>query len=601
MDENVITTAFITSFVDKAFDQGPGIINAISDKSKSIFMIGIKEYLDKQKNRYSHIKTLLTNDPVELYSIYFPLNLKTRKKRIIKTSDIENIFGKTHQVTIIGDAGSGKSTLIKHLFLNAIKSNFAIPVLLELRYLNDYEDSFLNFIVLKSLQMEIADNINILTDFLRSGKFIFFLDGYDELNTNRKRKIIAEIDDFVLKYNKNYYILTSRPFSDLEQFSQFKNYFMKDLSYAEGEISAFVLQVLNDEKELAEKINDSIESNIKISKYLEEFLVNPLLLTLYILTYQKNSKVPDKKFVFYRRVIEVLFSEHDTKTKLGYQHEITSELNHEQMEIVLRTFCIISFFEGQYDWDKDYMYKLFKIIKDKNNISFDNEKLLHDFKVATALWLEDNGTYCFAHRSLQEYFAASFVKHLNQKSKESMYKKIISPQARIGGRVGNYDNFFSLLRDMDAMDFCKYYYLPMLEELESKINITSDVTIAKSLITFFVEKYFANNEEKLFSINSNVYKTMYIHIQYTRKLYNILIENANFNNYNNRRLIFEKTWKSKLKPFDEDFFDVLSSEVFESIKIIAKEYYEYILKEIKITNAYLKTSLKTDKEIVAML
>jgi predicted NACHT family NTPase len=256
---NDIITAFLTSMLGKVvLGQSASIINTISDKSKSIFMTGMKDYLDKQKNKYSHIKTLLTNDPVELYSIYFPLNLtKGKKHTVIKTSDIRNMFVKTHRVTIFGGAGSGKSTLIKHLFLNAIKSNFAIPVLLELRYLNDYEDSFLNFIILKSLQMEIADNINILTEFLKNGKFVFFLDGYDELNTNRKQKIIAEIDDFVSKYDKNHYILTSRPFSDLEHLPQFKNYFMKDLSYAGGEIKAFVLQVLYDEKELAEKINAS--------------------------------------------------------------------------------------------------------------------------------------------------------------------------------------------------------------------------------------------------------------------------------------------------------------------------------------------------------
>jgi hypothetical protein len=341
-----------------------------------------------------------------------------------------------------------------------------------------------------------------------------------------------------------------------------------------------------------------IEENIKINIYLKGFLVNPLLLTLYILTYQKNSKVPDKKFVFYRRVIEVLFSEHDTKTKLGYQHEITSELNHGQMETVLRTFCIKSFFDSQYDWDKEYMHKLFKIIKDKNNILFDNEKLLHDFKVATALWLEDNGTYCFAHRSLQEYFAASFVKHLNQEAKNDMYKKIISHQARVGRKGGNYYNFFSLLREMDTINFYKYYYLPMLEELRDKIDTSSDVTIAKSFIAFFINKYFANNREYVFSINPCIYKTIYIHIRYTIKLFNILTESANFRN---RIFIFNKTRPFKFKPFDEGFFDALSTETFESVKIIARDYYKYILKEIKTTKVYLKTSLKTDEEIIALL
>ena len=74
--------------------------------------------------------------------------------------------------------------MIKHLFLNAILEKFKIPLLIELRYLND--DS-------RKLEEYIRDSINvnkisvnpvILDRLLEKGKFVFFLDGYDELDAD---------------------------------------------------------------------------------------------------------------------------------------------------------------------------------------------------------------------------------------------------------------------------------------------------------------------------------------------------------------------------------------------------------------------------------
>jgi predicted NACHT family NTPase len=602
MDENELVATAISVIIDKMFEKGSAVLSKITDKEKRLFKKGINEYLEKQEKRYSQIKTLLTSDPVDLYSIYYPLKLISKNGRnVTSTSLVKNVFGKTHYVTIIGDAGSGKSTLIKHLFLNSISTGFAIPILVELRYLNDYDGSFIDYVMEKSLELNITDSSTIFEEFLKNGKFVFFLDGYDELYTKRKHKIIRDIDNFVSDYRKNYFILTSRPISDIEQLNQFTDYYMKELSYEKGnaknEIKEFIFKVLRDDFELASKVNESIDSNIATNRYIKEFLVNPLLLTLYILSYQRNTKVPDKKFIFYRRVIEVLFSQHDAKTKLGYQHEIMSGLNHGQMETVLRAFCILSFFKAQYDWESEYMHELFATIKKMyGDIDFEDDKLLHDFKVATALWLEDNGMYSFAHRSLQEYFSASFVKHLSSEAKHNIYKKINEKLSRSHRRGGVYENFLSLLKEMDTMDYYKFCYIPFLEELEKAIDNSSDEKIIKSFVSFLVKDYSIQGENKYFLINETVYKTIHIHLDFTKKLNNILSESLNVSS-----LFYKKTGPLKFKPIDDKFFSILSPNVNNMILKLAREYYSFIVEEKKRSMKYLKDSVDIDNELIEMI
>lgn len=51
---------------------------------------------------------------------------------------------------------------------------------------------------------------------MNSGDFIFFLDDYDEITSSKKEKITKEIDDLVKLHNKNYYLLTSRPYTEID-------------------------------------------------------------------------------------------------------------------------------------------------------------------------------------------------------------------------------------------------------------------------------------------------------------------------------------------------------------------------------------------------
>ena len=85
---------------------------------------------------------------------------------------------------------------------------------------------------------ELGKSDRIIERLLESGKFLFFLDGYDEVSSSIKEKLTKDIDEFVKRFNDNYYLLTSRPFADIELLPLFHNYKIADLS--DDEIVKFI-------------------------------------------------------------------------------------------------------------------------------------------------------------------------------------------------------------------------------------------------------------------------------------------------------------------------------------------------------------------------
>ena len=98
------------------------------------------------------------------------------------------------------------------------------------------------------------------------------------------------------------------------------------------------------------------------------------------------------------------------------------------IEKILEVFSFLSYFENKVDFNKDYISSQLNTIKTKKvDFKFRNNDFIDDMKLSIGLWIEDSGIYSFAHRSMQEYFAASFISNTNDETnKEAVYSKIIN-------------------------------------------------------------------------------------------------------------------------------------------------------------------------------
>ncbi|SNR15945.1 NACHT domain-containing protein [Tenacibaculum jejuense] len=466
------------------------IYKALSDEWNNLLDEGLYTYTHSQLSKYYYVNTFLHRwEKIKFTNVYYPIKSKYKELETDFT-DLDDLFKEYQYFSLVGKAGSGKSTLVKHIFIQCLKQKLKLPILIELRNLNKADTKSLKeYISKKILTNNVKPNQNILERALSEGKFLFILDGYDELFSDSKHEIRTEIEEFIDLYFNNCFIITSRPGAGIENFPRFYEFRILDIDAKE--IPSFIKKMKIDE-ERERRINDAISNNL--DKGIMSYLRNPLLLSMFILSFENHPEIPSKKSAFYRNVFDTLYSKHDGITKSSFPREKTSSLDREEFEELLQYFSYITFFNGEYTFIESRIIEVFQIIKKKvSHLNFDSKKLFFDLRVPISILIKDGYEFKFPHRSMQEYFAAKFISSLKPNQKEtaySRYKNLLIQSEDIGF------GFWDISYEIDKYSFTKYFLLPKAKEIItyfSKVNsLKSFQDFAKTLSLSFS---FAQNKK----------------------------------------------------------------------------------------------------------
>ena len=157
IDEHALIAKVATDIVKDSFTGAwgkvKGFFKDLSAKEAVEFGHAYERYLENTDMNHRKIKTLIYRRvPKDLYSFYECIGL-IYNGETIDTDSINNITSNEGKILITGTGGGGKSTLFKHLYLNAIKETSLIPILIELRSINSTEskDISLYDIIFRSL------------------------------------------------------------------------------------------------------------------------------------------------------------------------------------------------------------------------------------------------------------------------------------------------------------------------------------------------------------------------------------------------------------------------------------------------------------------
>lgn len=461
MVENLVGPQLAVPLAQALTDKVIKVCGYCSDEIKQALREDIIKYIGIFSEKFSKIKTFLFNDRIPFYSVYFPLSLKANNSTINVPDMPDSLFVKNNYLTILGHAGCGKTMILRHLFLSACEKSSKLPIVVELRKLKEYNGDLKDYISEKVFNFNLSQNAHIYQRMLNSGDFMFLFDGYDEISLGQKESITRNLEDFVDLYPQNYYLLTSRPGAGAENLERFENFFVKGLS--EPQVLEFIDKQLSidntdENKELSAKIKEVL-AEAKGTAYMK-YMSSPLLLSMFILTFNEHPELPQKKSSFYYNVFDTLHSKHDAKSKAGgYQHEKKTRLSEDDIRKVLEAYCFVSYLQSVFEFSPQYIHTTITKILKPLNLNFDIDDLIYDLSVSVSLWVQDGMSYIFPHRSLQEFFAASYIANSREDLKAKIYGERLI-------KINNVEsqNFWELCEELDGSCFTQYFLIPCMEE-----------------------------------------------------------------------------------------------------------------------------------------
>ncbi len=472
-DVNKTAAELLNQRFDQILTLAKGAFKDTSEKIRLRLEKTFKVYLNDVAARYVGAKTLIIRDePRPLYSFYVPLGLESSLHDLKRVS-LKMLTEAGTPALIIGSAGCGKSLFMRHLLLDALVNPIRVPVFIELRRLNGTSFSLHNLIreTLQSHAPGLDDSF--IEAALRSGHFLFLLDGFDEVESDKRHDLTAEILGLTSnRYPGTIVIVSSRPDKQIEGWPLFRVFRVKPLQLDDA--CELVMRLPIDE-EVRDRFVDSLQSHI-FGQY-KEFVSNPLLLSIMLLTFAQGAEIPKKLNLFYMQAYEALFQQHDA-LKHAFKRERLSSLDIQQFAVVFAAFSLLTYDERRFRFSRTIALEKLSGAREIVGIDFIDEDFLHDALRAACLLVEDGLEIAFSHRSFQEYFVARFLADASTEIRSKLLERYMSAVES--------DSVFLLLREMRPELLERDFILSGLE----RILAVTRIVLAEAPTSSHLAKFF---------------------------------------------------------------------------------------------------------------
>lgn len=314
------------------------------------------------------------------------------------------------KIFLLGKPGSGKTTFLKYIFLQALDGKLSktyLPIFVEIRDLVYKNQSLRDYIIDQFSICEFPDYF--VHNLMKSGKCLLLLDGLDEMKSDFSEKVINDIEKFSTEYHLNDFIITCRIGAYDYCFEKFNDIEMADFS--DAQVSTFISNWFKGENIKAGLFLNKIKDDISI----REMSYNPLLLTMLCLMFDEIMEFPKNRAELYKEAIDALLRRWDAsrmiKRDIAYKN-----LSIKHKESLLSRIAAISFSQDQYFLRKSLLEKYIADFianlpsADDSNISIDSESILRSIEYQHGLFVERaKNLYSFSHVSFQEYFTGKYI------------------------------------------------------------------------------------------------------------------------------------------------------------------------------------------------
>jgi len=384
---------------------------------------------------------------------------KTRKKELGKVR--ESLGGKEQRISfkdlfrykravVLGDPGSGKSTLLKYIAYRLAKEpeiakrDFGlrdeyIPLIISVSSYSHFLNKDYTFS--QFLRESYKELWPILKDYLKGGRLLLLIDGLDEEVDSAKRVQIArEIEEFVAKYPKNRFIITSRiaGYSIAAISMGFDHFIIQP--FEGDDIKRFLLswyKALGEER--PEEQSKRLYQTIIDVPAFKRLAANPLLLSIMALIHHQGIRLPYRRVDLYGCILDALAETWSLARALSGR-PIDLWLGNRRLDrtLVERILAPIAFEVHKTSpggiMTKDFLIEkvshYFKEYEGKEGA--EAQSLARDFvdlaREQIGILMERGiGRFAFTHLSLEEYLAARYLSG-KERPEEIACNKLYDPR-----------------------------------------------------------------------------------------------------------------------------------------------------------------------------
>ncbi|SOC93572.1 NACHT domain-containing protein [Rhizobium sp. AN5] len=444
-----ITASVLTGLVKDSFSKVTGhATGAIKTAWLRVFE-DFGPYMQQTFDRNRYVRILSQKDKDEyIYDIYVGPTFTSGTANISDKNLIEKI-NEGRNCVIVGNGGAGKTFFMRHLWLTVFTYHSKkAPIFIELRKLNELPTADLFHFIRKSISMEKLPP-DVFDHFCMSGAFLFIFDGFDEVVSHHKEPLQSQILLMQAHYRNCTFVVSSRYEDRFSGWQSFEVYETAPFNFKQ--IKKLIKRVPfdKDSKRLfSEKLTQEFYDEHV------EFLSNPLLAVMMMMTFREHMEIPKRMNIFYDQAFNTLYHWHDA-TK-AYRREKSLDIIEFQKSF--STFCLISYFEERYEFTKSEIEDLISKSSSIAGIETDSGPILHDYQESVNLIKQEGLQYTFIHRSFQEYFTAYALIRLPAQSFGDAIKRISSRSN---------DNVMSMCYEMDKSLVLMQYIAPLISRLQT--------------------------------------------------------------------------------------------------------------------------------------
>lgn len=332
------------------------------------------------------------------------------------------------RLRIIGDPGSGKSSLVKRIFRDACRDGLsspksaALPILIELKSLRAAilrpeasKDWLWQYCADQISELHGFNMTTLLQRYAETGRLLILLDGLDEVSADTYKQTcvaINELSDRLGAFSaKHTVILTMR-----EQFhQQSRNDFVKTFPdvltvkrFSSSDIYEFLLRWFKAAPS-ASASAAQVHSELAAHPSVRDLCRNPLVLAMYVANFLRVRKhqLPDTRTRFYADVTSELLINRRAEQLNEGQARIAAR---RQRETILGILALENMLDPAQSTNSLSWQRAIEVVRERTIAKNDEEAssmLLYLAKETGLFSQEREGeSFRFIHRSFCEYFAA---------------------------------------------------------------------------------------------------------------------------------------------------------------------------------------------------